>query len=197
MPEWLQIVLFVAVWVGLQRWILPRFGVPRAGTEKGCIRQACRLAIVIVLAIGSQPSAFGETVCELLGQVSSRKGKTVQVSGVYSVGDPDNALFSQLECARPPRTDSFVWASGVVLVFPKDKAGEDVFPGPAGKAFEEGKREGGRFQLMVRGILRTKPAYFVGTDAKTGQPLPQGFGESKGYYAELLVNQIVFVRKVD
>lgn len=27
MPEWLQIIVFVAVWVVLQRWLLPRLGV--------------------------------------------------------------------------------------------------------------------------------------------------------------------------
>ncbi len=170
---------------------------PRAGTEKGWRQVIARLAIALFFAGVFPQLALAETVCELLGQISARKGKTVQVSGIYTFGDPDNALFSQLECARPPRTDAFVWASGVVLVFPKDKTGEDSFPGPAGKSFEEYKREGGRFQLMVRGILRTKPAYFVGTDPSTGQPLPQGFGESKGYYAELIVSQIVLVRKVE
>lgn len=28
MPGWLQIVLFIAAYIILQRWILPRFGVP-------------------------------------------------------------------------------------------------------------------------------------------------------------------------
>jgi hypothetical protein len=28
MPEVLQIVLFVGAWYALQRWVLPRFGVP-------------------------------------------------------------------------------------------------------------------------------------------------------------------------
>jgi hypothetical protein len=27
MPDWLQAVLFLAVWFALQRWILPKFGV--------------------------------------------------------------------------------------------------------------------------------------------------------------------------
>ena len=169
---------------------------PRAGTEKRR-KQVGSLAIALLLAVSSQQLASGETICELLDHISARRGKTVQVSGVYSVGDPDEALYSQLECFRPPRTGSFVWASGVTLVFPKDKSGVDSYPGPAGKAFEDSKRDGGRFQLMVRGTLRTKAAYFVGTDAKTGQPTPDGFGQSKGYYAELLVSQVVSVRKIE
>jgi hypothetical protein len=28
MPEWLQIVLLVGAWILLQRWLLPRLGVP-------------------------------------------------------------------------------------------------------------------------------------------------------------------------
>lgn len=28
MPEWLDLMLFVAVWFVPMRWILPRFGVP-------------------------------------------------------------------------------------------------------------------------------------------------------------------------
>jgi len=28
MPGWLQFVMIVAAWYVLQRWILPRFGVP-------------------------------------------------------------------------------------------------------------------------------------------------------------------------
>lgn len=28
MPEWVQFVLIVAAWFALQRWLLPRFGVP-------------------------------------------------------------------------------------------------------------------------------------------------------------------------
>jgi hypothetical protein len=28
MPEWLQIVLLVGAWIVLQRWLLPRLGVP-------------------------------------------------------------------------------------------------------------------------------------------------------------------------
>jgi len=28
MDEWLRILLFVAAWFALQRWILPRLGVP-------------------------------------------------------------------------------------------------------------------------------------------------------------------------
>jgi hypothetical protein len=171
--------------------------VPRAGTAIQEGRLSRRLAFLLLLLTFGSQEASAETVCELLGQISARKGKTVQVSGIYSVGDPDNALFSQLECTRPPRTENFVWASGVTLVFPKDKNGEDAFPGPAGKAFEESKRDGGRFQLMVRGTLRTKIAYFVGTDTKTGQPLPEGFGQSKGYYAELVVKEIMLARKVE
>ena len=171
--------------------------VPRVGTEKRRSRQIAGLAISFLLAMGSQQLASGETICELLDHISARRGKTVQVSGVYSVGDPDDALYSQLECTRPPRTGSFVWASGVTLVFPKDKSGSESYPGPAGKAFEDSKRDGGQFQLMIRGTLRTKAAYFVGTDAKSGQPMPDGFGQSKGYYAEVLVSQIVSVRKIE
>jgi hypothetical protein len=27
MPDWLQLIVFLAIWIALQRWILPRMGV--------------------------------------------------------------------------------------------------------------------------------------------------------------------------
>lgn len=162
-----------------------------------------KLMCVALLAVAIPMSASGKDVCFLFQDLPSHRNQSVEIAGQYHTADLNDALNPGDICRYHFETKGYRWAAGVVLVFPRNARGEDVFPGRAGgklrELLQQRKQHSTKYRvsLVVRGRVRMKDDYGFGLDNGGQVRAAYGYGHSKVYAAEFEIDQILKVRKVE
>jgi|KBSMisStandDraft_5_1062788.scaffolds.fasta_scaffold153457_4 hypothetical protein len=72
--------------------------------------------LFVILLMGLTGYAETLTVCEALANLTELNGRTVNIRGIWSVGDAHRALMAESPCEQPTVRDGWLWPDRINLV---------------------------------------------------------------------------------